>query len=178
MLGTAMNKEFKEKVLKPFEHGYYIEAFGQLDIFIDDVLFRLLDYQVHYDKLTYLLQKHGRLTGYSLSTILMELKIIEKELCSDIQKFKQKRNIITHNYLAEAELVLLSDTMKQSKKENRKELISPNNWNETYISELKKYLNIGINAHKKLINILSTFPQRKISNETIEQEVKDVYDRN
>lgn len=172
-----MIKEIENKVEKPFKDGYYLEAFGQIDIMIDRMLFGLLNYQVHYDKLSYLLQKYGRLTGFNLSTILKELKVIKKDLCDDIKKFKEFRNRIAHDYISEAAIVLFSNKIKQASKDEKKRLVGIE-WENVYKTEMDEHKKLGINIINKLDAILSTLPPIYIDPKIIEEEIKDIYEKN
>src|SRR4030042_1627289 len=168
-----MNDEIENKVFEPFKLGYYLESFGQLDILIDKLLFGFLNYQVHYDKLSYLLQKQGRLTGYNLSIILAELKTIGKKLSIDIRKFKEFRNKILHDPLSEAAIVLFSDRVKQASKKEKKKLVGRSGWENTYKLELNEYLTLGVEILKQLNEILSKYPPRYIDPKMLEEEIKE-----
>lgn len=103
---------YPEYYEKPFKEGYYIEAIAIIDAMIDEQL-RVFAGTSGGAKL-YSENGKVRLGGDHFLKILEGRKLVDPETANKIRKFKEKRNLITHN--PEGEYLLLLEEQRYYEK--------------------------------------------------------------
>ncbi len=101
--------EYPDYFMKPFNEGYYSEAFTVMDCFIDyvlrDIVVAIFCKSKEQD-LFYNLQEIARIRGKLLAEFLTKIGAMESDLKGKISNFKNARNDITHELSGHFALLL------------------------------------------------------------------------
>ena len=101
---VGMTHDIKRDVMQPFKEGHYTEAFGNMDAYIDNELESMLrtlyssfKEQDLENEMIYATKKRG--FPDVCKNILKSKGIIDNKIVSNIDLFKDFRNIVVHNVM-------------------------------------------------------------------------------
>lgn len=137
---VGYSQRLDRDVVDPFKQGHYSEAFANMDAYIDDCLERLLR-QVYSsaDEQDMISRFHfatgGRGFADACKRILMKDGVIDADIASNIDVFKNFRNIVLHN-LAPTNQIFMKKYAKWWEKIQTQ---------EEFDAQTKQILNEGLN---------------------------------
>ena len=113
--GWIIGVDWDRFVKNPQKQGYYVEAFGAADAFIDYEIDSMFE-QAHFNSetlpLVTALKELHKLGSMDMLETLVREGFVKKTLLERVQQFKRARNLVLHDKFAEYALVFYNKEIR------------------------------------------------------------------
>lgn len=158
---TIKVHDISKDVFEPFEKGYYTEAFGNMDAYLDatfEPIIRTMYSSPEEQKvLNDILETKNKNLNKIFRDLLLKKGIITRRIYDDIELFKSFRNVVIHNVMPTSEIFKKRKDYEQwfQRIQNQEQ------FDEGSKKILKEGLEYGHNCWKILIGILNGLIKEK-----------------